>query len=336
MAQTNPAEIRISQLTQVGIVVKDVEKVAQEYWNILGVGPWNIVTLSPPQFRDQVYRGKPTSYVGKFGFAQMGQVELELLQPLQGHTVYDDFLAEHGEGAHHLQYLVDSADEVYRRNEIMTKKGFSVIQGGRVGDNGAFAYYNTEGPLKTIWELVKNPDEYIGLTTKYPPAKSAVSPAKIKAKEIYQVSLAVKNVEETMGNYWNLFGIGPWDILNCVPPNWYDTTYYGQPAKLTTRVGLTMLGSVEFELIQPVDGDSLQRDHIRKYGAGINHLAFAVDDVEETVRLMEAEGFPCVQYGRVLPDGAYAYFDTVGPLKVYWEAFKAPSTGIPVSARYPQ
>lgn len=161
-------------------------------------------------------------------------------------------------------------------------------------------------------------------------------PALIRVSQLTQVGIVVKDVERVAQDYWNLLGIGPWDILNCVPPNWYDNTYYGKPANLTTRTGLTMLGSVEFELIQPLDGDSLQRGHIRKHGEGINHLAFTVDDVEETVRLMEAEGFPCVQYGKVLADSAYAYFDTVGTLKVYWEALKPPPTGLLVSAHYPK
>jgi 4-hydroxyphenylpyruvate dioxygenase-like putative hemolysin len=96
-----------------------------------------------------------------------------------------------------------------------------------------------------------------------------------------------------------------------------------------------MLGDVELELIQPVAGDSLYRDHIYKHGEGISHLAFVSDNVEETMQLMEAEGFSCVQYGKTLPDSAYAYFDTLGPLKVYWETFKPPSTVLPISARYP-
>ena len=40
--------VAIMGLTQVGIVVKDIEKVVGGYWNVLGVGPWQIVTFAPP------------------------------------------------------------------------------------------------------------------------------------------------------------------------------------------------------------------------------------------------------------------------------------------------
>ena len=89
-------------------------------------------------------------------------------------------------------------------------------------------------------------------------------------------------------------------------------------------------------LSQPTGGESLQKDHLNKYGEGINNLAFMVDDMEETIKLMAAAGFPCIQYGKILSDGAYAYFDTIEPLKVYWKALKFPSGKLPVSAHYPK
>lgn len=334
MTQKSPDEIKAPALHQIGIAVRDVDKVVQNYWNILGIGPWNIITLQ--DISKRMYRGKPAYFETKAALAQVGSVELEVTQTLEGHTTYCDFLAEHGEGAHHLQYLVDSEAQVDKHLEIMTKKGFPPVMSGRVGNNGAFAYSDTVSALATIWESVKMPDVFGAPIVQYPADESAISPAKIKVKEIKQVSLAVKNLEETMKNYWNLFGIGPWNIVDCTPPFFHNLTYYGKSASFTLRAGWTKCGPVELELIQPVAGDGLGRDHLCKHGEGINHLAFAVDDVEETVRLMEAEGFPCVQYGKIASDGAYAYFDTLGPLKVYWEAFKLPTTSLPISMRYPE
>lgn len=338
MKQQINDDFKITKLTQVGLVVRDVEEVAYNYWNILGVGPWKIVTISPPHFRDQVYKGKPIRYSVKVGFTQMGQVELEILQPIDSHTMYDDFLEKHGEGAHHVQYLTDSIDEIFRHNKIMGDKGFPRMQGGRVGNNGGFAYYDTQETFKTVWESVKNPDDFtvLGPSIEYPPDLPVTSPANVKVSEICQVSLAVKNLEKTIHDYWEHLGIGPWEILNCVRPDWFDSTYYGKSTELITKAGLTMMGTVEFELVEPVKGNCLQRDYVDKHGEGVHHLTFSVDDIDRVVDLMEAAGFPCIQYGKIVPDGAYAYFDTIELLKIYWKAFKAPSKPMPIGARYPE
>jgi hypothetical protein len=50
-----------------------------------------------------------------------------------------------------------------------------------------------------------------------------------------------------------------------------------------------------------------------------------VDDIEETNRIMEAQGFPVLMGGGFL-GGGFAFYDTVEPLKVVWEAFQPPKS----------
>ncbi|GAI05992.1 unnamed protein product [marine sediment metagenome] len=102
--------IKIPYLHQTGIVVKNLEKTALDYWNIAGVGPWDIFTLESPHCYNMTYHGEPADFSIKVAFAQVGSYELELMQTVEGHTDYDDFIDKYGEGANHLQYWVDSVD----------------------------------------------------------------------------------------------------------------------------------------------------------------------------------------------------------------------------------
>lgn len=330
MAQTGASEVKVKAITQVGIVVKDVEKVARNYWNILGIGPWDIITCGPPQLQKRIYQGKPVYYVAKIGFARVGAVELELLEPVEGSSTYHDFLAEYGEGGHHIQYLVDSFEEFDRHMAFFSRKGIPVLMGGNFGSGVRFAYIDTVNTLKTIWEPVKIAKEWPVPVIKYPPDGSVESQAKIKVKAITQVSLSVKNLEAVMGNYANLLGIDGWEVYEVAPPMMHDYTYHGKPGYFSMRVALTKVGSVELELIQPVAGDSVYSDHISKYGEGINHLCFTVDSVEKAIEIMAEEGFPLLQSGRALYNDYFAYFDTTGPLKTIWEAWEPPRTTAPV------
>jgi hypothetical protein len=89
MTQKSPDEIKAPALHQIGIAVRDVDKVVQNYWNILGIGPWNIITLQ--DISKRMYRGKPAYFETKAALAQVGSVELEVTQTLEGHTTYCDF-----------------------------------------------------------------------------------------------------------------------------------------------------------------------------------------------------------------------------------------------------
>ena len=83
------------------------------------------------------------------------------------------------------------------------------------------------------------------------------SPAKIKVREIAEVAFVVKDLQKTMENYWNIFGIGPWDIWTFKPPFMSEMRYRGKPAYFTVKVAIAQVGSLMFELIQPLEGDSI-------------------------------------------------------------------------------
>jgi catechol 2,3-dioxygenase-like lactoylglutathione lyase family enzyme len=329
MTDSNHSIIEITGLNQVGLIVRDIEKTVKDYWKILGIGPHIIVTVEPVEGYEMNYRGKPAGYKFKASFCRVGSVELELLQSIEGQTVYDDYLSEHGEGANHLQSLSKSVEEVDRQIEIMSGNGFSPLMGGRHGNDVSFVYIDTLSALKTVWESVKMPDNPSGVPTIYPSNPSEVSPAKIKVKAISRIGIVVKNLEEVADNYRNILGIGPWDISELGSPVLHDVKYHGRLVYPEWKIGLAGAGPVRLELIQPVSGENIYSDFMSRHGEGIHHIQFLVDDIDETSRIMEAEGFPVLMGGGCL-DGGFAYYDTSGPLKVIWEAVQLPRTTPPV------
>ena len=154
MKTASPARVKCQAINQVAIVVKDLEEVAQNYWNILGIGPWKIFDWEAPLVYDRTYHGKPVCTRERIALTQVGNVQLELLQPVEGPSIYADWLDQHGEGLHHINFLVDDVDEVAG---TLQAQGFPSLQSGRYGprDNrqGSFHYLDIQ-PLRTIWEPV--------------------------------------------------------------------------------------------------------------------------------------------------------------------------------------
>ena len=322
MAQESPAKFKVKGIHQVAVVVKDIQAAAENYWNILGIGPWEIYAWESPTVYDRKYGGKPSWSREKIAITQVGAVQMELVQPVEGDSVYQDALDEHGEGLHHINFLVDNVGELDKAEEILAKEGFPSQQSGRIGigkDKGGYNYIDIK-PLRTIWEPVHEAGNLNAVPTLCPATKQK-SPAKIKVKGINQIALVVKDLQRTVENYWSILGIGPWQISMLEAPVVCNRTYYGKPAWAKEKMALAQVGGVQLEILEPIEGNSIYQDYITEHGEGLHHLNFLVDDLDGTAEILAKEGFPTIQSGRVgAPEdpGGYNYID-IPPLHVIWE-----------------
>jgi hypothetical protein len=312
--QESPAVIQVKSFGQVGIVVKDVEAVARSFWNILGIGPWKVYSLEAPQLYDHRYYGKPAWHKAKIAQAQVGEVQLELYQPVEGNSICADFLKERGEWMHHISMFVDDADTTAAE---LVKEGFPCLESGRYGNNGAFYYIDTK-PLRTIWKVVQRPSSMV-IEPKYIPETAQESPAKVKVKEIGQIALIVQNAHLVGENYWLILGIGPWKVIPFEPPFVHDRRYQGRPAWSREKLGLTTVGGVGFELCEYVDGESIYNDFLKEYGEGLQHFNFQVDNQDEAAEALTSQGYTSIRSGRRGPDGRSGNYVLIEPLHSIWE-----------------
>jgi hypothetical protein len=143
---------------QVGIVVEDIEQAISGHGRLLGYADsdWRRDEFGPASVQQLWVRGEPAEFTIRLGFAG-GDPELELIQPLSGSSIYGEWLAEHGEGLHHLAVVVTS---LAAATEAMEQAGFAVVQAGTgfaPNGKGGFAYYATERALGYVLEAVELP-----------------------------------------------------------------------------------------------------------------------------------------------------------------------------------
>jgi methylmalonyl-CoA/ethylmalonyl-CoA epimerase len=150
MSDSVVPKIKIGEVSQIGIVVKDVQKATDNYWATLGIGPWMTLRIEPPLLRDVTLRGKPVEASMLAAIAQSGSIQLELIEPLEGPSIWKEFLEERGEGIHHVQSLVPDPDAALATFKEM---GVDMLMSGRIGDS-VFYYMDTEPLLGTIYEFV--------------------------------------------------------------------------------------------------------------------------------------------------------------------------------------
>jgi catechol 2,3-dioxygenase-like lactoylglutathione lyase family enzyme len=121
MGKNTAAESPFSKLVQVGVVVKDLEKTVERLMS-LGIGPFTPMHIPPDA--EQWFRGKPLDAKFKISGAKLGEIVLELIQPVEGESPHQEFLDSQGEGIQHIAFAVDDLDREVAR---LTKQGASVL-----------------------------------------------------------------------------------------------------------------------------------------------------------------------------------------------------------------
>jgi Glyoxalase/Bleomycin resistance protein/Dioxygenase superfamily len=142
-----------TETLQIALVVRDLEATMRTYVHEYGIGPWDIYEFNPDTVQDMREDGEPVERAWRLGLSQVGQVQWELIQPLDEHSIYARFLAEKGEGLHHVGVAVPSYGETI---ETLEERGHGVVFGGEYkGVN--FAYLSTDTDLGLITEIFAAP-----------------------------------------------------------------------------------------------------------------------------------------------------------------------------------
>ena len=146
----------VSGVQQVALVVRDLDLTMAKYTERLGIGPSRVTLYGPPRLTELRIREAEVSYSMKLAIAWTGDTMWELIQPVDGPSIYKEFLAANGEGLHHV--LVEHrGTEFEAAIAAFSARGCPPLMEGRFGEV-RFAYMDTEGPLKTVLEIVDRPD----------------------------------------------------------------------------------------------------------------------------------------------------------------------------------
>ncbi len=120
------------------IVVKDIEK-TKSYYESIGIGPW---TEYPPlvEYTTLNVIDEKGFFATRFVYTKIGDLQLQLVQPGEGKTIYKEFLEKKGEGVFHIGFEVADIGMVDKQ---LTEDGLKILSSGRRDDGSGFSYYDT-------------------------------------------------------------------------------------------------------------------------------------------------------------------------------------------------
>lgn len=150
--------LKVPWLGQLGIVVRNIDRTMRYYEEVHGIGPWAVFEGVPERCTE---KGRDISFKGKMAMAQAGPVQVELIEILEGESLHSEFLAEHGEGLHHVGFFVQDLDA---RLEAVREAGIEILHHGllkQMGLSVEYAYLETTETGGVIIEYIQ--PRFLGL-----------------------------------------------------------------------------------------------------------------------------------------------------------------------------
>lgn len=319
-------EAKGREIGQVGIVVRDAVQTAKRYSEIFGIGPWLFFDLLPTEMilHDKTL-GDVESCI-RIGLANLGRMQIELLEPMYGPSTHMEFLKEHGEGVHHLSFgIIDDHD---RFVSALKGQDLGLEMQGLWGGAYRFTYMSTQKELGTIFETVKPALPGVRSTLKSWGTYTPQGPGllNMEGKEIVQVGLVVKDAERAARRYWEIFGIGPWLLFDFKPPHVAGGLLHGIPMSDTdihVKAAIADHGNIQFELLEPVYGPSTHMEFLKTRGEGVHHVSFGeVDDHDQVVSALEGQGLGIEMQGLLGGAATFTYMATHKDLGAIFELVK--------------
>ena len=344
----------ITEINQVCIVTNDLEKNVRELSKRFGIGPFKCWNYKLPSLFKTKFRGKELLWTVKLALAWVGNTQWEVVQPLEGPSLYQEYLHAHGEGVHHL--LVDTGSLSFDRAiERLVAMNFPLVQEGMINAPvklgfltlprprfaynllcPRFAYMDTEDATKTSLELLNLPPlvslrrgcSILKCDYWIPAGNTDINASLPNSfiSQIFKIGIVTHDLDETLRNYVERLKIGPWRVYNLQSPKLSQTKLRGKDTNFSMRLALTYVGNTLLEIVQPLQGASLYQEFLESHGEGVHYLGIATEGLNfsEAIERFAALGCPVVMEGELENAYRFAYLDTKPFAKTTLEVVSIP------------
>jgi len=150
-------QVKIERITEVGVAVRNLDKAVRLMVEMLGAEASEIVTVE--------------MYNMRFCMCRVGQVDFELMEPIDGQGVIADFLKKRGQGLHHVAFAVENLDQGMQglkekgvrfvSEQPLTIQGHGRdMAGNEISGEGNFTFSIPSSLLGVLFEFIEYPAGY--------------------------------------------------------------------------------------------------------------------------------------------------------------------------------
>jgi glyoxalase/bleomycin resistance protein/dioxygenase superfamily protein len=265
-----------TDVRQVCTVVGDLGPTVANLSEQLGIGPFRCWHFKPPRLYDTTLRGEPAPWSMKLAITWLDDMQWEVIEPVDGATLYQRHLDEHGRGVQHLLMATgevrweEAAQTLAQRGHpfAQTAKLNARVQIGKVtlpplpnkmaGPMSLqFGYVYAEHTLRSSIELTRYPlgfSERFSLRAGKPewciPSGNADFERPLpnrRVGRVAKIALVTRDLEDTVRKWIDVAGVGPWRIFE--------------------GIAWGLVGDTLIEIVQPTGGP--HAEVLSKRGEGV-------------------------------------------------------------------
>ena len=206
----------------------------------------------------------------------LGEGELEINRPNDSESGTGRYLAQRGQGPHHLGLYSDDIERDARR---LQNGGLRLVvpPTGSPRQNGGsrVAFFHPQGNLGCLLELWQNMP-----TDGEPPQPPRGRGGSIT--RLHHVGLVAPSMEEALHLFCDIYGLKVDESVSPLP--------MGRPGADNVRVIDIPLGESEIEVVVPQDADSGTARYLASRGPGIHHLCFYSEEFDKDMQRLRDAG----------------------------------------------
>lgn len=299
---------------QIVVVVKDLSKQMAAMQRIKKVMAGDVRVCNEVTDPGLATKDGVIAYTEKRATYFYKNIQVCMVEPVAGDTLYQKFLDRFGEG-------------ICCVRERVSKDMFDYMKGKFVENNLDAAQTMKSETCEAAWvDLMEDMGIVFGIITE---DSAALTPYYTIDETINQVNISTPSAQGTIEKLAKYFEIGPFEMgrqCNSTAHSYgFKQDGVVKPAEFEFYLVMNVTGNIEWEVIQPVKGPLCYTDFLnRRPIGGFHHLLqeIAVDAWEETIKHYEDQGALTNCKGSIGPID-WIYMDTEDELHYYSEMRRA-------------
>jgi hypothetical protein len=334
-----PPPLPVDRLHGLGVVVRDARRAAEEFSDVFGIQSWGIHRLKTGD--DFTIKSAGVTVDAELIIATGGthNLKFDLIQPVSGETIFQEFLTRGGPGVHDLTTHVMTPADFSALAPRLTHEGIGVLQSLQVRGRFDIHYLDTAGQLATIVKIVvPQPDQRVfDASDADQLVRVDVAPAtrRLPIDKPYHVCVVTHHRRlSVQESFRRLFGIERWFELDSqTGVNATDPHHRKRLGDWRFRTVSGRRDAFCIEIVETMRGRNGYQDMLDTRGEGIHHVMTTIcglDRFQAAERELESAGYARIQDGITGPI-FYAYLaseeklaglavEVVCPLSDDWKA----------------
>ncbi|MCV7384796.1 VOC family protein [Mycolicibacter longobardus] len=144
---------------QIAWVTSDLAATESTLTALLGVRKW--LRMPGVHFAPDTcsYLGEPADFVADIALSYLGDMQLELIAPVNGHSLYQDFLSDQGPGLHHICIEAEDPENFEAMLSDAVEQGAQLVARGVMPGGMSFAYVSAADAGVPYLEIAYIPAE---------------------------------------------------------------------------------------------------------------------------------------------------------------------------------